>query len=120
MERHPESEGKVDSMRLFDWTNVLLVLAMLGGAASAVVLGWFGIGFVLGATTTAEGVAVDNPYTRTFGILFLVAATGCVVAAGYCTHMLWDKYREWRRWKSMPPGYSSWGIAKEAEERRKR
>ena len=115
-------------MRLLDWTNALLVLAIVLGVVSAVGLAFLGATLVSGPVVTepspptiaSEEEALDSPLTRTVGVFFLVAATGCVVAAGYCTHMLWDKYREWRRWKSMPPGYSSWGIAKEAEERRKR
>jgi len=107
-------------MRLFDWTTALLLLGIVVGTASAAVLAWFGVGLVSGATTTMEGEVLDNPFTRTLGIFCLVGATGCATCAGYCTHTLWDKYREWRRWLRSKPGYPSWSITKKAEERRKR
>jgi len=102
-------------MRLFDWTTALLLLGIVVGTASAAVLAWYGVGLVSG-----QGEVAGNLYTRTFGIFFLVAGMGCTAAAGYCTHMLWVKYREWRRWLRSKPGYPSWSITKEADERRKR
>ena len=106
-------------MRLLDWTTVLLVLGIVVGTASAAVLAWLGVALVSGPVGTMDGAVFDNPYTRMMGIFYLVAGIGCAVAAGYCTYMLWDKYREWRRWLRSKPGYSTWSIAKEAEERRK-
>ena len=107
-------------MRMFDWTTGLFLLGIVVGAASAALLAWFGATLISGPVVTPEGEVYDSPFTRTMGIFFLVAATGCALSAGYCTHILWDKYREWRRWLRSKPGYASWSIAKEAEERRKR
>jgi len=107
-------------MRLFDWTTALFVLGIVVGTASAAVLAFFGVGFVSGAATTVEGEVVNDPYIRTMGIMLLVGAMGCALCAGYCTRTLWVKYHEWRRWLRSKPGYPSWSITKEAEERRKR
>jgi len=107
-------------VRMLDWITVCFAVAAVIGLASGVVLTWFGVMLVSGGAATAGVDIVDSPNTRVIGFFSLVMAVCCFLAAGYCAHVLREKYRDWRQWLRFKPPKSYWDVAEEVEEKRNR
>ena len=105
---------------MLDWITVCFAVAAVVGLASGVVVTWFGVMLVSGASETVGVDIVDSPNTRVIGSFSLVMAVGCFLAAGYCAWVLYSKYRDWRQWLRFKPPRSYWDVAEEAEEKRNR
>ena len=107
-------------MRMVDWITVCFAVAAVIGLASGLVISGFGALLVSGAAAT-EGVdIVFSASSRVIGFFSLGMAVGCFLAAGYCAHVLREKYHDWRQWLRFKPPRSYWDVAEEAEEKRKR
>jgi uncharacterized membrane protein YdfJ with MMPL/SSD domain len=101
--------------------TLLLVFGVLVTGLVAVPLGAFGVSvMVSGIELETDAGVVTNPLVRLGGAALLAAALGNGLASAYMAFLLWQRYRDWRRWQALRPGRSYWDYAAEAEKERDR
>lgn len=103
--------------------TLLLIFGVLFtglAAASFAAFGAYGI-FAMASGVEVPGLkAVVNPATIVSAVFLFAATLGCGLASAYMGYLLWQRYRDWKRWQALRPGRSYWEYAAEAEKERKR
>jgi len=103
--------------------TLLLVFGMLFTgltALSTAAFGAYGI-FAMASGVEVPGAgAVLNPATVLSAVFLFAAALGSGGASAYLGYLLWQRHRDWERWKDLKPGRSYWEFAADAAMKRRR